>query len=376
MASFAGTGSYPLRRIIKVYSESSELPATSLLMATLSQSEAQSSAAQPATYSDAPGELKSLLTGAGVYSLDGKSWVRITGNDRVRWLNGMVTNSIQQLQTGQGCYNFILSAQGRIQGDCQVFAQDDSLLLQTDHSQAPTLLALLDRFIIMDDVELHDESELWSGIGLAGLQAAAVLEHLNIHIPIAEAPIVQLTTLQLNGYGEARIIAAHSPSVPRFELWTAPHVAAQLRDQLIASGANPCGTQAIEWLRILEGTPRYGIDIRDKDLPQETAQAHALHFAKGCYIGQEIVERIRSRGNVHRTFTGLRLHGEPPAPGALLEADGQKAGEITSFARVPVNGEEILLALGYVRREALDRKAVLQYPGGTAEAVVLPYSRA
>ena len=148
---------------------------------------------------------------------------------------------------------------------------------------------------------------------------------------------------------------------------------ASILDELHATAASPASPEAIEALRILEGTPLYGIDIREKELPQETAQTRALHFAKGCYLGQEIVERIRSRGNVHRTFHGFELTGDLPAPGTALEAEGKAVGEITSAALIPLPTGPIKLALGYIRREALDRAATLTYAGGIATPVALPY---
>ena len=133
----------------------------------------------------------------------------------------------------------------------------------------------------------------------------------------------------------------------------------------------------LEAFRILSGTPRYGVDIRNTatahDLPQETAQTRALHFSKGCYLGQEIVERIRSRGNVHRTFSGFELTGALPAPGTTLTAEGKPAGELTSVAAIPL-ATPVQLALGYIRREALERKLPLDYPGGTATPIPLPYA--
>jgi len=145
------------------------------------------------------------------------------------------------------------------------------------------------------------------------------------------------------------------------------------------AGAIACGAESQEWLRILEGVPRYGTDIRDRELPQETGQTRALHFSKGCYLGQEIVERIRSRGNVHRTFTGFRLEGTPPVPGTMLEADGKQVGELTSVAVIPLfesAGNTIQFGLGYIRREALERNLLLQYPGGSAVPVSLPFTAA
>src|ERR1700753_4255383 len=106
-----------------------------------------------ASTSNSASQLAALLQGAGISRLDQTGWIRVTGEDRVRWLNGMVTNSIQQLQDGEGNYNFLLSGQGRIQGDATIFAESGALLMETAASQLPNLMALLDRFIIMDDVE-------------------------------------------------------------------------------------------------------------------------------------------------------------------------------------------------------------------------------
>jgi aminomethyltransferase len=173
------------------------------------------------------------------------------------------------------------------------------------------------------------------------------------------------------------IFHMHSPLIPRFELWANPETIEKLAEALQNTGTVPCDSQSLEWLRILEGTPLYGTDIRDRDLPQETGQTRALHFAKGCYLGQEIVERIRSRGNVHRTFSAFQLKGDLPTAGAPLEADGKQVGELTSIAAIPLpDGNTIKLVLGYIRREALDRGAALLYAGGTAVPVSLPFSAA
>jgi folate-binding protein YgfZ len=125
---------------------------------------------------------------------------------------------------------------------------------------------------------------------------------------------------------------------------------------------------------VVEGIPAYGIDIQSRDLAQETAQDRALSFTKGCYLGQEIVERIRSRGNVHRGFGGFRLEGELPVVGAALEAEGKPVGELTSVAAIVLpDGRVEKLALGYVRREAVERGLSLTYAGGVAVPASLPF---
>jgi folate-binding protein YgfZ len=336
---------------------------------------AQSEIAIPST-SIATSQLAALLGNAGISRLDRMGWIRVTGEDRVRWLNGMVTNSIQDLKIGEGNYNFLLSVQGRIQGDATIFAEPDTLLIETASSQIPGLMALLDRFIIMDDVELADATGSQSGVLVAGPQAPFLLAQTGLNVEDLGALEKRTTS-----WNEAQITTVHaySPLVPRFELWTDTTTAQKLADALQKAGAVLCEAQSLDWLRILEGTPLYGTDIRDRELPQETGQTRALHFSKGCYLGQEIVERIRSRGNVHRTFCGFQLKGELPAAGSPLEADSKQIGELTSVAAIPLPANDssvVQLGLGYVRREALDRGIPIHYPGGVAVPVSLPFSAA
>jgi folate-binding protein YgfZ len=329
-----------------------------------------------ASTSSSASQLAALLQGAGVSPLDQMGWIRVTGEDRVRWLNGMVTNSIQELKDGEGNYNFLLSVQGRIQGDATIFAEPDALLLETAISQVPGLMTLLDRFIIMDDVELADATGSQSGMLIAGPKAASLLDRIGLNVE--DLGTLQRRTMPWNAV-QITVLHTESQLIPRFELWADANTTSKLLEALRNAGAVLCETQSLEWLRILEGTPLYGTDIRERELPQETGQTRALHFSKGCYLGQEIVERIRSRGNVHRTFSAFRLDGELPAVGAPLEADGKQVGELTSVAAIPLptdNGTIVQFGLGYIRREALDRGIPLHHPGGVAVPVSLPFSAA
>jgi folate-binding protein YgfZ len=323
-------------------------------------------------------QLSALLHGAGIAPLPHTGWISVTGSDRVRWLNGMVTNSIASLAPGQGCYNFVLNAQGRIQGDLTAFLLEDSILLETDRQQVPALLAHFDRFIIMDDVELADISDQRTGLLLAGPHATSILAGIDVSTdPIDPMELVRVTWFSAT----VDLINTYSPLVPRYELWSDEGTIQRLIEAVTVAGATPVSLPAIEQLRILSGTPRYATDIRNtessKDLPQETApigvQSHALHFSKGCYLGQEIVERIHSRGNVHRTFSGFHLTGTLPATGTALLAEAKPVGELTSVATIDLPSGPIQLALGYIRREAVDRNLLLEYPGGTAAPIKLPY---
>ena len=317
----------------------------------------------------------SLFAGAVSIPLSTTGWIRISGDDRVRWLNGMVTNSVVALAPGDGNYNFLLNAQGRIQGTAWVFTQPDHLLLQTDLAQVAPMMTLLDRFIIMDDVELSDLSAEITGLLLAGPHAASALGQIGLSGRHSSMP-TNAHLEQLTWRGEPlRLVSKPGRLFPTREIWAVPSLLAELTRTLQQSGVTPSHPDVLETMRLLEGTPKFGVDIRDRDLPQETGQTAALHFSKGCYLGQEIVERIRSRGNVHRIFHGFRLFGPLPAHGTSLEANGKPVGELTSIALLPAlpgYPAGLALGLGYIRREAVELGQAVSYAGGTAQPIALP----
>ena len=321
------------------------------------------------SFSNSTEELAALLNAVGVYDLGWRRRIRCTGEDRVRWLNGMVTNFVSNLDENAGCYAFVLNAQGRIQGDLDIDRRADSLWLETDAAQIDALTAFLDHYIIMDDVTLESQPQ-WTAIGIAGPNAAASIAEVGLPVPSSPRHISETTWR-----GHVVVVtAAYSPLVPRYEIWMEREAVLEMWNALQAAGGLPCGVDAIESLRVLEGTPAYSVDITAKDLPQETNQMRALHFNKGCYLGQEIVERIHSRGNVHRTFTGFILADGSPTPGTSLLTDGKPVGEITSVARVVLPGiGERIVALGNIRREALERKSVLMAGQTVARPSPLPF---
>jgi folate-binding protein YgfZ len=309
-------------------------------------------------------ELTTIREAAGFAPLTNRAFLRVTGSDAARWLNGMVTNAIQTLQPGEGNYNFLLNAQGRIQGDCTIYREgENTFLLQTDATQLDNIQHFLDKFIIMDDVELTPV-ENRVGLLVIGQDALSLLGSADITTEDLEPN--ELAHVTWNS-SHLDLIRPYSPSIPKYEIWTAPNNFTVMRNFFVDLGVKELSSATLETQRILSGIPKFGQDIRDRDLPQETAQTHALHFAKGCYLGQEIVERIRSRGQVHRQFTAFRLTGDLPSTlPAPLKAAGKPAGELTSAVLVPLPEGPTLLALGYARREALDLHQPLTYPGGTA----------
>ncbi len=324
-------------------------------------------------------ELSIVLDAAGFVPVRDSALLRITGSDATRWLNGMVSNSIRSLQPGEGNYNFLLNAQGHILGDAMIYRgpapEPPTFLLATSATQVTTIRSHLERFIIMDDVEVQPAEDYPAGLLILGRKAAEILEALRL-------PVIERSRLALTDTPHCQLLLL-SPArgaTPVYELCATPETIESVHSALQRLDVPPISSAALEWLRLLEAWPLFGKDIRNTetahDLPQETAQPHALHFAKGCYLGQEIVERIRSRGQVHRSFTAFRLQGKLPATlPAPLELAGKPAGELTSAGLVPLPKGPELLGLGYLRQavlhaglgqEASRAAQQLIYPGGVA----------
>jgi folate-binding protein YgfZ len=266
----------------------------------------------------------------------------------------MVTNNVRDLAPGHGVYAFMLNAQGRIQADLYAFQLGESLLVDTERGQQDKVLQLFDRYIIADDVEVADVSDKLAAIGLTGPESRHVLERAGIaapdfaHLQFSDVAWRQRTITFLRSGEEAR---------ESWQIWIAPEHIAELWDALLKAGAQRTGTAALNLFRISRGIPQFGVDIRERDLPQETGQTRALNFTKGCYLGQEIVERIRSRGAVHRQFTAFAVEGPLPEAGTKIlvkgeEGEEKEVGEVTSSAVLPLPGEDRPVALGYLRREA------------------------
>jgi len=305
-----------------------------------------------ARFGDPQGEFAALREGCGLYDLGFRAKISLTGGDRGRWLNGMVTNNIRDLAVGRGVYAFLLNPQGHILGDLSAYNRGESITVDTDCGQLEKILATFDHYIIMDDVEVTNVSEQLTALGIAGPTAYSTLTQAGFAIP--EMDPLQVQPAAWCGE-ECAVVRGEDERNSAYEIWVAASSGAAssvraLWDALRAAGAVPVGSQALELQRIVSGIPTYGVDIRERDLPQETEQARALNFSKGCYVGQEIVERIRSRGAVHRKFTGFIADGAPEiAAGTKVVAGEKEVGEITSAAFF--RGADKTVALGYIRRE-------------------------
>jgi folate-binding protein YgfZ len=321
---------------------------------------------------DAPAlETAALARQAAAHDLGWMRRVAVRGEDGPRWLSGMVTNSVKDIPENGGAWNLVLNAQGRIQGDLTVWRDGESLEIEIAADQYDKLMAHLDHFIIMDDVELipHDVAAE-TAVGVTGPKASEVLVRMGLPVPAEE-----MTSIRCEWNGFNLIIRRTFGTLAQhFEIRTPIAGLALLWRALSTAGTIPVGVAAVDAFRIAEGIPVYGVDIAERDLPQETSQMRALHFNKGCYLGQEIVERIRSRGNVHRHLRQLELDGPLPNAGTELLVDGAAAGQITSASELLLENGNRRFALAMIRSEAEVKNQPLTYGAtlGTARILTQP----
>jgi tRNA-modifying protein YgfZ len=293
---------------------------------------------------------RALKDRAAWIDLTGRGVLRATGEDRARLLHAMTSNHVQQLNPGQGCYAFFLNAQGRILADVNLLCLDDSFLLDVEPDSRQFVYDHLDKFIIADDVTLEDLSDETAIVNVEGPTSAAILAALNA--PAPEEPGSHAP------WGNARVARISYTGQPGWRIFAPRAAKSSLLASLEASGAVAAGPEAARMARIETGKPRFGEDFGDKQLPHETQLLHALHFNKGCYLGQEIVERVRSRGMVHRHLVPLLMEtNRPPAQGAKILSGEEEAGEVTSAVFAPDLGA--VAALGYLRTEYLSGNPTL-----------------
>jgi folate-binding protein YgfZ len=299
---------------------------------------------------------EALTNSAALLDLSSRGRIRVTGEDRARLLHAMTTNHVQQMKPGDGIYVFFLNAQGRILADAYVLCFDDHFLLDTAPETRRAVYEHLDHYIIADDVTLEDITEQTFAFGLEGPKAIDTAarcgmqapHHRFSHVPSAEFLVAAISST--GSYG----VRIYGPAARRDEATAT----------IEGAGAIAASEQDAETVRIENFVPRYGCDITEHTLPQETQQMHALHFQKGCYLGQEIVERIRSRGHVNRLLMGFRIESvkTPPTAGSKLMLEGQAAGEVTSSAAAAGG----VFGLAYVRTQWAKSGAMAEIDGHAA----------
>jgi folate-binding protein YgfZ len=292
--------------------------------------------------------------------LAGRGKIRASGEDRARLLHAMTTNQVETLQPGEGCYAFFLSAQGRILADANLLCFEDHFLLDTEPETRTKIYEHLDRYIIADDVALEDQTDRVATLAIEGPEAGTTLAKLGAPLPAAPyatAPWTYGTVARLDTTGSGG-----------FFLMVPVEEKQVVISRLAEAGIPPATAEDARIVRIENGRPRYGEEITERYLVQETDQLRAVHFSKGCYLGQEIVERVRSRAQIHRVLRRLELDtSEPPAAGTKLKSGDADAAEIASAVFSPALGKTV--ALAYVRTQFAEPGTRLSLDGTSAQVV-------
>jgi folate-binding protein YgfZ len=333
----------------------------------------------PAQFRDPLAEYAAARDGVALVDTNFRAVFALSGPDRLRYLNAVTSGNIRDLAPGQSGLGLLLNAQGHMLAELISMALEDRLLVLGHAFLRQRTFEILDKFIIMDDATLTDESDQTGTLAIEGPKAPELLREV-ARVEYAQLPTAAHVAAALQFSGEAipcRILR-HSlfgsqgvelllPRESLLPAWEALSAAAGAR------GGSPIGYRALDMLRLEAGIPWFGTDLDEQHIPQEAGvESTHLSFTKGCYTGQEIVERVRSRGHVNRRLTGLLFDSaEAPERGAaVFAADGSKAGDVTSAAFSPLAGKATGMA--YLRREYQQPGTNLRCGNTAAEVIEMP----
>jgi folate-binding protein YgfZ len=329
----------------------------------------------PAWYTDPIAEHRAVRQSAGVFDFAFRCRFTAQGADRVRFIHSMVSNDVKRLSAGQGTYAVLLDVRGHILADVRIFSTEDKLIIETDRDLLDKVLQTLNRYNIGNRVPLEPMEP--PAVSIQGPHSRSIVEEtLGTRLTLGDELSHAVATF---ASFPLRVVASGSTGEEGYDLWIEKAGLTPLWNALLRSGQNrgavAAGSVALESLRIEAGIPKYGGELSEDTLLLEAGLLNAVSFTKGCYIGQEIVERQRSRGHVNWQLIGLVLEsGAEPAKSAKLHHDGKEAGEITSVCQSPTLGKKV--ALGYVRREFAEPGTRLGLDsGGEAETTSLPFYR-
>jgi folate-binding protein YgfZ len=307
-------------------------------------------------YGDALAEHAALKNSAGALDLSFRGRICLTGADRVRLLNGQVTNNVKDLRVGNGCYAALVTAKGKLESDLNIYALENELLLDFEPGLTGAVSQRLEKYIIADDVQIVDAAPHYGLLSAQGPKSNAVVLALGLVLDLPAKPF-QFVTVHDATLGEIYVMNHPRTGTTGFDLFVPVPALGAVMDKLIAAakgaGGRACGWQALEMARIEAGIPRFGADMDDTNLaPEAGIEERAISYSKGCYIGQEVIARIRTYGQVNKALRGLRLADDLktlPVKGDKLFRDGKEVGYITSALASPSLKANI--ALGYVRKE-------------------------
>jgi tRNA-modifying protein YgfZ len=306
-------------------------------------------------------EYQTVTEACGLLDRSERGKLAISGTEAKSFLNGQVTNDVEGLEAGRGCYAALLTPKGKMLGDLRILDTGEELLLDTERIALQRLFNTIRRAIIGYDAQLHKRTLERGLVSLIGPEAAALAGASDL--PAEEHAHARD---EIGGVA-ARVIRTDLG----IDIICDPGDLDALRRSLVDAGAAAVSESVAECLRVERGRPRYGVDLDDTVIPQEAGlNERAVSFSKGCYVGQETVARLHYRGKPNRHLRGLRLSA-PADPGAELTSQGRPVGRIGSVAQSPKFGS---IALALVRREAPPGSTITTAGGIGAEVVELPFA--
>jgi folate-binding protein YgfZ len=328
-------------------------------------------------YAGSLGEYAAVRTGAGLFDRSYRAALRFTGEDRATFLHNMLSNDVTGLRPGSGCYATLLTRESKVVADANLFCMEDSFRLDVEVRVKERARSHLEKFIVADDVEIDDRTEIETSLGVHGPRSAEVVSAaLAASVPGAAFEHVSGTIA-----GASVLVARVDwTGDPGFEVTVSRAAAPTVWQALLAAGTpmglRTAGTAAAEILRLEAGIPCVDVDFDENRLVLEVGLERGISFQKGCYLGQEIVERTLARGHVNRRLVGLRIRGERvPTRGARVLKDGGEIGWVTSAVVSPHLRSPI--AFGYVRRDAMEvgTQVEIEVPAARAiaEVAALPF---
>lgn len=308
----------------------------------------------PFHYGDKTKEYYAAKESCAISDLSYRGKLRVTGQDRTSFLHNMLTNDIKALSPGKGCYAALLTDRAKMVSDMFVFAFEDSYLIDIEPGALEKARQFIEKYIIADDVAIKDITSETGHLHIQGPGAMSMLQELSSrsHTAILGSPV---DLISVDRWG------------PGFDILCTAEGLRPIWENILRKGIKPIGFEAQEALRIEAGVPRFGMDMDETVLILEAGLTNAISFTKGCFLGQEIVARVRAHGRVTRKLVSLALPGtEPVKKGEKIKKNDEEIGEITSSAFSPSLGK--VIALGYVKAERAEPGTTLSAEG--REAIV------
>jgi folate-binding protein YgfZ len=333
--------------------------------------------ALPDDFGDSIAEQKFAANSVALIDKNYRAYFSFTGPDRVRYLNAILTNNIKDLPGNHGNVSLLLNPQGRILAEIETYALGDHLFCVSYAMIRERLLEWLDKYIIMDDVTLADQTQRFGTLALEGPHAASIVRELaGIDLSTLDDLASLDAELRADTAIPCRVVKRSPGAVPGAEFVVERQHLTSLWAILLGAvrrqGGGPMGYSALSARRLAQGLPWFGYDFGEKQIPHEAGlQDSHISYTKGCYTGQEIVERVRSRGQVNRQRVDLLFSGSNvPAAGEILTVEGKEVGHVTRAAQPWFLASTI--GMGYVRRENSALGSKLHWSGGTAVVSKFP----